>query len=189
MHHGASIREACLVSCAVLAVSGFRWARAPRANTGGIVAQDRDSNVDSEPQGLDWDAEDAGDEMTASVSGILAAPGLSLFVEQPSLASQADEGIPWLSNRGLDDVVAGVVHSEDQPFTTAADLRQAAGLLHLPTVRLFSATGDCECAYDVREVGPGRLAAAAPRHGPKLPRSRGSTAWSRRAGRSSPSWS
>ena len=89
-------------------------------------------------------------DLSASLTSLVAVPGLSLFF--PASAQRS-------SISGLD--VAGWFVDESEP--ASVNLNECVDRC----VTLFPADGECECAYDVRRVGGGRLAAPAPSsHGP-----------------------
>ena len=83
-------------------------------------------------------------EQLASLSQLLASPGLSLLFKAPCATPTP----------------SGWYYSEHGTHTVSKSLR--GGM-----VRLLATEGRCECAYNVRHVDNGRLEAPAPRsHGP-----------------------
>jgi len=89
------------------------------------------------------------------VAELLASPGLALFA-QPRLLAELDQ----VKASGL----SGCVLDETEcPMRPAGS---ATATLPQPEIRLVAASGECECAHDVRRDAAGGWSADAPRSGP-----------------------
>lgn len=89
------------------------------------------------------------------VAELLASPGLALFA-QPRLLAELDQ----VKASGL----SGCVLDETECLMRPAG--SATATLPQPEIRLVAASGECECAHDVRRDAAGGWSADAPRSGP-----------------------
>ena len=92
------------------------------------------------------------------LSWFLGQPGLSLFAEPPHGATD----VSFLRDGPR---ITGLVLDEHEHFS---ECFLASCRRHLPTVRLLSASGSCECSYDIlqREEDNMLVASAPSTHGP-----------------------
>ena len=87
------------------------------------------------------------------VAELLALPGLALFA-QPRLLAELDQ----VKASGLSGCVLDETECPMRPACSATAT--------LPEIRLVAASGECECAHDVRRDAAGGWSADAPRSGP-----------------------